>query len=124
MRFTQLLGINDHRVIAGYNGDMATENTPNKGFTLVLPDKFTVGNFPSALQTQVVGINNEGDTVGFWMDANTAHSFEKLKGKDAVTVDLQGTTFNQLLGINNRGHEASSRALTQSPKVSFSRMAS
>ena len=60
--FTQLLGINDHYEIAGYH-----TNVPgNKGFILKLPDSFTDENFPNSAQTQVVGIDNEGRTVGFY----------------------------------------------------------
>src|SRR5215469_4918712 len=64
-RFTQLLGINDHGIIAGYHGDENTEMTPNKGFTLQIDDnkpKFTDENFPGSMQTQVIGIDNSGDT--------------------------------------------------------------
>ena len=99
--FTQLLGINDHREIAGYH-----TNVPhNKGFTLTLPGAFADENFPNSAQTQVVGINNEGKTVGFYIDAGgNTHGFDK--DHDFATVDLPGTTFNQLLGINNRNQEA------------------
>jgi probable HAF family extracellular repeat protein len=104
-RFTQLLGINDHNVIAGYHGDENTEQTPNKGFTLKLPSNFTDENFPDSAQTQVIGINNDGDTVGFYVDqAGTTHGF--LKSKEFTNVDLPGTTFNQLLGINNKDQAA------------------
>jgi probable HAF family extracellular repeat protein len=109
-RFTQLLGINDHGVIAGYHGDENTEMTPNQGFTLQIVDnqnQFTNENFPNSVQTQVIGIDNAGDTVGFYIDtAGATHGFFKAKDKDAVTVDLPGTTFNQLLGINNKGQDA------------------
>ena len=62
--FTQLLGINDANVIAGYHGmDI------NKGFTLTLPSlTFTSENFPNSAQTQVTGINNAGETSGFYID--------------------------------------------------------
>ena len=109
-RFTQLLGVNDKGTIAGYHGDENTENTPNKGFTLKVSSKsnlkFTDENFPGSDQTQVVGIDNSGDTVGFYITQNVTHGFLKDKGKDAVSVDLPGTTFNQLLGINNKGQAA------------------
>ena len=112
-RFTQLLGVNDKGVIAGYHGDENTENTPNKGFTLALSGKFPMAglkftdeNFPNSDQTQVIGINNSGDTVGFYVSQNVTHGFMKEADKAAVTVDLPGTTFNQLLGINNKGQAA------------------
>jgi probable HAF family extracellular repeat protein len=107
-RFTQLLGINDHNVIAGYHGDENTENTPNKGFSLRLPSTFTDENFPNSAQTQVIGINNAETTVGFYVDQQgTTHGFlQKAGDANAQTVDLPGTTFNQLLGINNKDQAA------------------
>jgi len=115
-RFTQLLGINDHKLIAGYHGDENTEMTPNRGFTLKLPGSFTDENFTNSVQTQVVGINNSADTVGFYIDtAGTNHGFFKEEGKDPVSVDLPGTTFNQLLGINNKDQAAGYFQDTASP---------
>jgi probable HAF family extracellular repeat protein len=107
--FTQLLGINDHQVIAGYDGSGQTVNGvlhPNKGFTLTLPNTFTSENYPNSVQTQVIGINNRGDTGGFYIDqAGTTHGFLEREGT-FTTVDLPGTTFNQVLGLNNRGQAA------------------
>ncbi len=99
--FTQLLGINEHREITGYH-----TNVPGKhGFTLELRGSFSDENFPNSAQTQVVGINDQGKTVGFYIDAGgNTHGFEK--DHDFASVDLPGTTFNQLLGINNRNQEA------------------
>ena len=109
-RFTQLLGINDHGIIAGYHGDENTEMTPNQGFTLKIDDnkpRFTDENFPGSVQTQVIGIDHAGDTVGFYIDtAGATHGFLKPNDKDAITIDMPGTTFNQLLGINNKGQDA------------------
>ena len=96
--FTQLLGINNSSVIAGYWGDGTV--VPNHGFTLVPPNSFTPENFPSAAQTQVIGINNTGWTDGFYVDqAGVTHGFT-FNGTFA-TVDSPGTAFNQLLGIND-----------------------
>src|SRR6266436_1384034 len=61
--FTQLLGINDFEMIAGYHGA-----TVNQGFVLTLPNNFTPENFPNSAQTQVIGINNRGYTDGFYID--------------------------------------------------------
>src|SRR5215469_4177082 len=58
--FTQLLGINLAKEIAGYHG-----MTTNKGFVLTLPSNFTDLNFPGSVQTQVIGINDVDRTVGF-----------------------------------------------------------
>lgn len=101
--FTQLLGINDADVIAGYHGQ-----TINQGFTLVLgaPNIFTSENFPGSVQTQVTGINNLGNTSGFYIDgAGTNHGFLNISGNFS-TVDFNGTTFDQVLGLNNTGQAA------------------
>src|SRR5258707_1644045 len=94
--FTQLLGINDFEVIAGYHGANV-----NKGFVFTFPNSFTPRNFPNSVQTQVIGINNRGFTDGFFIDvAGTTHGFLDIDG-NFTTVDFDGTTFNQLLGLNN-----------------------
>lgn len=96
--FVQLLGVNDAGTIAGYHGSAV-----NKGFTFTLPDTFVAENFPKSAQTQVIGINslkNPG-TAGFYIDQEqVTHGFEHCSGV-WLTVDFPGTTFNQLLGINN-----------------------
>jgi hypothetical protein len=107
--FTQLLGINDHQLIVGYDGSGQTVDGvlhPNKGFTLSLPSTFTSENISMSAQTQVIGVNNRGDTDGFYVDqAGATHGFLNVGG-NSTTVDLPGTTFNQLLGLNNRGQAA------------------
>ena len=93
--FTQLLGINDFEMIAGYHGA-----TVNQGFVFTFPNNFTPENFPGSAQTQVIGINNRGFTDGFYIDsALTTHGFLDINGT-FTTVDFPGTTFNQLLGLN------------------------
>ena len=103
--FTQLLGINNAGTIAGYFGDGTV--VPNNGFTIAPPygsGNFTAENFTSAAQTQVVGINNNGATVGFYVSADGSNHGFIHEGSTFTTVDnpLSGTpTFNQLLGIND-----------------------
>jgi hypothetical protein len=108
--FTQLLGINNHFVIAGYHGSGATGH-PNQGFTLALtnPITFTPENFPGSVQTQVIGINNSDNTAGFYIDKTGAnHGF--LKFGTFTTVDFPGTTsvpaVNQLLSFNDNSQLA------------------
>jgi probable HAF family extracellular repeat protein len=101
--FTQLLGINDADIIAGYHGQAT-----NQGFTLMLgsPNLFTAENFPGSMQTQVTGINNLGNTSGFYIDSmGTNHGFLNIGGSFS-TVDFSGTTFDQVLGLNNTGQAA------------------
>jgi hypothetical protein len=104
--FTQLLGINKAGVIAGYYGSGADAKHPNKGFVLGMPGAFTPENYPTSAQTQAVAINNHDDTAGFYVDsAGATHGFTDIGGRFA-TVDMPGTTFNQLLGLNNSGEQA------------------
>ncbi len=107
--FTQLLGINQRLAIAGYFGSGEAVNGtlhPNKGFTLNPPSRFADENYPDSTQTQVIAINNQGATAGFYVDrAKATHGFVNAGGMFS-TVDLPGTTFNQILGLNNRGQAA------------------
>ena len=70
--FNQLLGINNRGQIAGYFGSGAAGH-PNKGYVLNLgpSSSFTNENFPGGIQTQVIGINDTGVSVGFWSTQNT-----------------------------------------------------
>jgi len=99
--FTQLLGINNNNVIAGYHNFQQ-----NQGFTLTLPNAFTTENFPNSQMTQVVGINNTLTTAGFYVDyAGKTHGFFRTSNGTFTTVDFPGaptsTSFNQLLSQND-----------------------
>lgn len=95
--FTQLLGINNSMVIAGYHNFFN-----NQGFTLNLPMQFTVENYPNSAMTQVIGINNSLTTSGFYVDnASVTHGFYHTSNGTYTTVDFTGTAFNQLLSQND-----------------------
>jgi hypothetical protein len=108
--FNQLLGINSHNVIAGYFGS-GVAGHPNKGYLLDPPyaqANYVNENFPGSVQTQVTGIDNKGNTCGFWVDGKGAnHGFVEWNGvfesfNDPKTPHMKGAV-NQLLGINNNG---------------------
>lgn len=108
--FNQLLGINKHNVISGYFGIGGSVH-PNKGYLLNPPygqGNYVNENFPGSDQTQVTGLNDNGDTSGFWVDgSNTNRGFIEWNGvftsyTDPSTPKVKGAT-NQLLGINNGG---------------------
>ncbi len=113
--FNQLLGINKHGVIAGYFGSGTVVNGtlhPNKGYTLSRPygqNNYANENFPDSVQTQVVAINNDGNTAGFWVDGNGNNfGFIKWDGhftsyQDPNTGVSNNVKVNQLLGINDQG---------------------
>ena len=107
--FNQLLGINNAGTIGGYFGDGAV--VPNNGYTFVRPSTYTAENFPSSVQTQVVGINNlantitvgfyidaAGDNVGFWKQGSTYNSVS-----NPSTPSSPPPSVNQLLGVNDSG---------------------
>jgi len=113
--FNQLLGINNAGLIAGYFGSGAADH-PNKGYELSLRHgqaRYANENFPGSVQTQVTGLNDNGDTVGFWSSMNTAsmtndnfgfyelsdHEFHSV---EFPTGDNASPPVNQLLGINDR----------------------
>ncbi len=108
--FNQLLGINNSGLIAGYFGSGAKDH-PNKGYTLSHPygqGNYHNENFPGSAQTQVTGLNNEGVTVGFWVDAkgdnfgfySAHHHFVQV---DFPTSHNASPELQQLLGVNDHG---------------------
>lgn len=100
--FTQLLGINNSGIVAGYHGVNV-----NKGFTYNSSSKtFTNENYPKSAQTQVIGINSFGKTVGFYINtANDTFGFMDRSGTFS-SVAFPGTPFNQLLGQNDQSQAA------------------
>ncbi len=95
--FTQLLGINNSNIIAGYHNFFQ-----NQGFVLTLPAAFSPENYPNSMMTQVIGINNNGTTSGFYVDqGGTTHGFYHTSNGIYTTVDYSGTAFNQLLSQND-----------------------
>ncbi len=84
---------------------------PNKGYLLgppYAPASYVNENFPGSAQTQVTGLNDLGDSTGFWVTAGgTNHGFVEWNGVFASynnpnTPHVKGSV-NQLLGINNAG---------------------
>jgi hypothetical protein len=111
--FNQLLGINNRGQIAGYFGSGAAGH-PNKGYLLNLSRNgswFANENFPHGIQTQVIGINDLGTTVGFWSNQNTASMTNDNFGFYAWGGHFHSVNFptrnnasppvNQLLGVND-----------------------
>jgi len=110
--FNQLLGISSKGIIAGYFGS-GTAGHPNKGYRLSehADTDFVSENFPGAVQTQVIGINDNDLTVGFFSTMNNSNNmnanagFYRVNGyyHDVVfpTSDNANPSVNQLLGVND-----------------------
>jgi len=115
--FNQLLGINDHEIIAGYFGDGTA--VPNNGYVLVPNTHYSVENFAGTpptghtiAQTQAIGINNKHVPVivGFWQDSTGLQfGWEDVKGVFTTILDPSPAAvgFNQnLLGVNDLNEAA------------------
>jgi len=97
-------------VISGYFG-IGSASHPNKGYLLNPPygqGNYVNENFPGSAQTQVTGIDNKGNTSGFWVAANgTNHGFVEWNGVFESFNDPKGPhvkgSVNQLLGVNDAG---------------------
>lgn len=106
--FNQLLGINDHGVIAGYFGSGAPGH-PNQGYTIVSPygqANYSNENYPGSVQTQVTAIDNKGNTAGFWVDSKMVNrGFIEWHGVFTSYRDPRTGhgTVNQILGLNDAG---------------------
>src|SRR5580704_1122090 len=111
LTFNQLLGINQDGVIAGYFGS-GMAGHPNKGYLVQMPyhqHNFRNENFPGSVQTQVTGLNDVGNTVGFWADSAGANfgfytsasgNFHEVNFPNVPNASPQ---MDQLLGINDHG---------------------
>jgi probable HAF family extracellular repeat protein len=109
--FNQLLGVNDHGVIAGYFGSGNPASThPNKGYTIKIENgtpTFTDENVPQSAQTQVTGIASDGTTVGFSVDgAGNNFGFVDWNGQFTQVANPASPNNNQLLGVSERGKAA------------------
>ena len=118
--FNQLLGINQHGLIAGYLGS-GQPGHANKGYLLSAPygqANYRNENWPESSQTQVTGLNDKGVTVGFWSSTNNAavgnnppvndnRAFVSVHGyfiDGDVPIDVKTAAVppvDQLLGVND-----------------------
>jgi hypothetical protein len=120
LTFNQLLGINDHGVIAGYFGS-GMAGHPNKGYYLVPGYRWShynqlgyrVENFPGSTQTQVTGLNDRSTQVGFYAPTNTGTDanfawYSTDGGLTFTQVNVPADTtpsapaVTQLLGVNDQ----------------------
>jgi hypothetical protein len=111
LTFNQLLGIDNAGLIAGYFG-IGSNSHPNKGYLLRLPyhqSDYKNENFPGSFQTQVTGLNDVGNTVGFWANkaganfgfyTSTNGAFHEVNFPGVQNASPQ---MDQLLGINDQG---------------------
>lgn len=96
---TQLLGINDHQVIAGYQA----KTYGNRGFTPTPPDRFSDENVPNPVQSLVVGINNPGEVLGAYVDTNGVMYGFKYRDAKFQSIDVPGASATATVSVNLAG---------------------
>jgi len=118
--FNQLLGINNAGLITGYFGSSAVGH-PNQGYSIAPPyTTFVPDNYPTSVQTQATGLNNNGAQTGFWSPTNLGggdanYGFIRWNKKIRIPGTPKAVSFisvndpkttssppvNQALGIND-----------------------
>jgi hypothetical protein len=107
--FNQILDLDNSGTVVGYRGSGADAAHPNRGYLIRAPYRrgsVIPRNVPHAVQTQVIGVNEHGDTVGFWIDrVGVTRGFVRHNGQ-YHSVAAPGAHVTQLLGLNDRGTAA------------------
>jgi hypothetical protein len=111
--FNELLGVNDFDEIAGYYGSGKPARVdPSRGFTAApfSAPTFRPENYPGSQQTEVIGVNDVGTTVGTFASKPGARYGFMLRAGKYIKVAFPGTTsnppVNELLGLNNHSMAA------------------
>jgi hypothetical protein len=96
-------GINNKAAAAGWC--TSTKTGQYAGF-VYSGGKFTAIGFPNSTGTQAIGINDQGDVVGLYLDSGgVQHGFLK-KGATYTSIDVAGDSTTEAWGINNKGQMA------------------
>jgi hypothetical protein len=116
--FTNLMGINNFDLIAGFYGS-GQAGDPNQGFLLTQRGTFTPENFPGGAQTQLTGLNDLGVEVGYLYKTNDGTAVDNQFGfyeKGGVFTEVNNPNTptpsqvdpgvspqieNQLMGVND-----------------------
>jgi probable HAF family extracellular repeat protein len=107
-RGTEATDINDRGQIVGtYSEDTPIVNNSARPRAYLLDrlgrGEFTRIDFPDAAVTVAAGVNNRGQVVGGYLDANgTPHGYRWDKGR-FTTIDVPGAVGTMLGDINDRG---------------------
>jgi hypothetical protein len=105
--FSQILGINDQGIAAGYYGDSTTSQhgflyDTHTGQYTFLDDPFE--QFNNGVEvTQITGITNSGEITGFYSDANGVfHGFEASPVPEPASLPLAGLGLIAAWLVNRR----------------------
>ena len=104
--FNQLLGLNNAGRLAGYSSTDPAGATLQSAFLGTQGSNvFSRFTFPAGTgNSQATGVNNAGVASGFYVDTGGVnHGFLSTDGVTPKTTDVPGSTFTQVLGLNNLG---------------------
>ena len=94
---TGAYAINDVGQVVGAYG-------AGKGYVRDTDGQITIIDVPSSKLTVIMSINDRGEMVGEYDDANNVrHGFLRHSDGAFTTIDVPGATQTELLGINNKG---------------------
>jgi probable HAF family extracellular repeat protein len=97
---TYLIHNNNQDVVVGMTAGDFTFSTAHG--CLLREGHYTLFDFPGATATAGLGINDQNEVVGWYLNNGVAHGFLK-QGDDYTTIDFPGAKGTNLMGINNRG---------------------
>jgi len=110
---TQVTGINDHGLTVGFWADSNNANLVNNNFGFVddngvftdVVDPAGNGADNGLTVEQLLGVNDKGNAVGFWTDANAnTHGFTyNVADKSFTADDISGYASTTTTAINNKG---------------------
>ena len=93
-----------------------------RGFLRDQRGRFTTIHVPGAVQTQAFGINNRGQVVGEYLDADgTIHGFLWDKGR-FTTIDGPDGAVATATNINDRARSSASTSIPPRPGTSPRRL--
>src|SRR6188472_4285839 len=83
--------------------DEANENVMRHWMRWLDGTTFTSIDFPGAFSTNASGINDRGDIVGSYQDANFVFHGFLYDGRHYITINFPGASSTFASGINDRG---------------------
>jgi hypothetical protein len=99
---TTVYDINNAGVVVGYFSD---SNGGIHGFTKT-GDQYRTIDVPGALNTEIYGINSQGDLAGRYRVGDTRHGLVLTRNGNLLTFDVPGATQTWVTAISNNGNIA------------------
>jgi len=102
--FNQLLGQNDSGQAVGYYRTKADGTGPDHAYIYDENGSvFELLKIPGSTSAQATGINNSGNSCGFFVDSKGVNHGWVLTGGNFDILNVPGSTGTQALSLNNKG---------------------